>query len=169
MEDVDAYSLSSAPQHGSHEVASTAPSRSTLISVGRPSASQEHSSVAIARKPSPVITRSSTVTASSGSAVWCGPLHIAAHKGNGRIIRAILQYNGDCNEKDGDGMTPLMHAAAGGHKAVVMSLLAHGPVLVSLTLGAVRPCTGQLLTPMLMLPLTRQCFVFCSSDFVAQM
>lgn len=32
----------------------------------------------------------------------------------------------NCNETDSDGLTPLMHAVAGGHEEVVGLLLAHG-------------------------------------------
>lgn len=42
-------------------------------------------------------------------------------------MRTLLQHgNLDCNERDSDGQTPLMHAATGGHEAVVRLLLAHG-------------------------------------------
>ena len=57
---------------------------------------------------------------------WLGPLHIAAQKGRDRIARILLQYNTDCNEKDSDGLTPIIHAVIGGHEDVVRSLLLHG-------------------------------------------
>lgn len=38
----------------------------------------------------------------------------------------VLQHCMDTNERDSDGLTPLMHAVAGGHEEVVSPLLAHG-------------------------------------------
>jgi ankyrin repeat protein len=58
---------------------------------------------------------------------WLGSLHIAAKKGNDLIVRVLLQQgNLDCDERDSDGRTALMHAVIEGHEAVVRSLLAHG-------------------------------------------
>jgi hypothetical protein len=58
---------------------------------------------------------------------WVSTLHIAAQKGHESIVRTLLQHgNLDCNERDSDGQTPLMHAVTGGHEAVVRILLAHG-------------------------------------------
>ena len=57
---------------------------------------------------------------------WLSPLHIAAQKGHNRIARILLQHIIDCNEKDSDGLTPLMLAVIGGHEDVVRSLLSYG-------------------------------------------
>lgn len=57
---------------------------------------------------------------------WQSPLHIAAQKGYGDIVRLLLEHNADCNEKDSDGATPLAHAIRGGHEAAVRLLLSHG-------------------------------------------
>ncbi|KAI9688390.1 MAG: hypothetical protein M1822_001339 [Bathelium mastoideum] len=57
---------------------------------------------------------------------WLSTLHIAAQKGNDRIVRTLMQCSIDCNEKDSDGRTPLMYAVVGNHEAVVSTLLAHG-------------------------------------------
>ena len=57
---------------------------------------------------------------------WLSPLHIAAQKGHNRIARILLQHIIDCNEKDSDGLTPIMHAIIGGHEDVVRSLLSYG-------------------------------------------
>jgi hypothetical protein len=68
-------------------------------------------------------------TASPAEALdgWLSTLHIAAQKGHDSIVRTLLQHgNLDCNERDSDGQTPLMHAVTGGHEAVVRLLLAHG-------------------------------------------
>ena len=65
-------------------------------------------------------------TSSSGRAGWLSPLHIAAQKGHDRIARVLLQHSIDCNEKDSDGLTPLIHATIGGFEDVVNSLLSHG-------------------------------------------
>ena len=54
------------------------------------------------------------------------PLHIAARKGYDRIARILLQHDTDCNEKDSDGLTPIMYAVIAGHEDVVRSLLLHG-------------------------------------------
>ncbi|KAK4066063.1 uncharacterized protein Triagg1_8372 [Trichoderma aggressivum f. europaeum] len=57
---------------------------------------------------------------------WLSALHIAAKRGHGGIVRLLLQNCMDTNERDSDGLTPLMYAVAGGHEEVVKSLLAHG-------------------------------------------
>ena len=62
----------------------------------------------------------------SGRAGWLSPLHIAAQKGHDRIARLLLQHSIDCNEKDSDGLTPLIHATIGGFEDVISSLLSHG-------------------------------------------
>ena len=38
----------------------------------------------------------------------------------------VLQRNMNSNERDSDGLTPMMHAATGGHSEVTSVLLAHG-------------------------------------------
>ncbi|KAJ5963537.1 uncharacterized protein N7479_003413 [Penicillium vulpinum] len=53
-------------------------------------------------------------------------LHIAAQKGHHRIMCVLLQQDIDCDEIDGDGLTPLIHATIGGHEDVVALLLMHG-------------------------------------------
>ncbi|KAM7188883.1 Ankyrin repeat-containing domain protein [Naviculisporaceae sp. PSN 640] len=61
---------------------------------------------------------------------WLTPLHIAAHKGNVKIVQLLVQQNinagCDCNPKDSDGMTPLMLAVLGGHEDVASVLLSKG-------------------------------------------
>ncbi|RFU78091.1 ankyrin repeat domain-containing 27 [Trichoderma arundinaceum] len=57
---------------------------------------------------------------------WLSALHMAARRGHGGIVRLLLQHCMDTNERDSDGLTPLMHAVAGGHEEVVNLLLAHG-------------------------------------------
>lgn len=64
-----------------------------------------------------------------GGGGWQNPLHIAAAKGHDRIARILLQHNIDCNEKDSDGLTPLIHATVGGYEDVVRSLLSHGATI----------------------------------------
>ncbi|KAI1417799.1 hypothetical protein F5Y13DRAFT_151870 [Hypoxylon sp. FL1857] len=68
-----------------------------------------------------------TCTLSSTSTCgWLSPLHMAARRGNDRIAWLLLQQGVDCNEKDSDGLTPIMHGVIGGHEEVVRSLLLHG-------------------------------------------
>lgn len=60
---------------------------------------------------------------------WQNSLHIAAAKGHDRIARILLRHNIDCNEKDSDSLTPLIHATIGGYGDVVRSLLSHGATI----------------------------------------
>ncbi|TGO15813.1 hypothetical protein BTUL_0035g00160 [Botrytis tulipae] len=57
---------------------------------------------------------------------WLSPLHIAARRGHEPIVRTIISHNIDCNEKDSDMRTALIHASIDGHEPVVSLLLAHG-------------------------------------------
>lgn len=54
------------------------------------------------------------------------PLHIAAQKGYGKIVRLLLKHDADCNRTDSTGLTPLLHATIGGHDDVVDVLLSYG-------------------------------------------
>ncbi|KAK4223160.1 ankyrin repeat-containing domain protein [Podospora fimiseda] len=68
---------------------------------------------------------------SASSNKWQSSLHIAAQKGHNRIVCVLLQHNSDCNEKDSEGLTPLIHATIGGYDDVVSSLLTHGARITS--------------------------------------
>ncbi|KAG8167177.1 hypothetical protein KVR01_002866 [Diaporthe batatas] len=57
---------------------------------------------------------------------WMTPLHMAATRGNNRIVRVLLETQVDLNEKDSEGRTPLMLAVAQGHEDIVQSLLSRG-------------------------------------------
>ncbi|KAL8860956.1 MAG: hypothetical protein Q9178_002711 [Gyalolechia marmorata] len=57
---------------------------------------------------------------------WLSVLHIAAQKGHKQIVRMLIQRLPNCNEKDSDGRTALMHAVIEDHESVVDVLLAHG-------------------------------------------
>ncbi len=57
---------------------------------------------------------------------WQSPLHMAAQKGNDKIMRMLLQQNTNCDEKDSDGLTPLIQAVIVGHEDVVNVLVSHG-------------------------------------------
>jgi len=47
-------------------------------------------------------------------------------KGNGRIVRLLLEYEVDYNSKDAAGLTPLLHATIGGYEEVTDLLLLYG-------------------------------------------
>ncbi|KAF7858876.1 hypothetical protein EAF04_008918 [Stromatinia cepivora] len=53
-------------------------------------------------------------------------LRIAARRGHETIVRTLLSHNIDCNEKESDMRTALIHASIDGHECVVSLLLAHG-------------------------------------------
>ncbi|CAD6449304.1 662790a5-39fa-4bdd-8c9e-ddefc677aab1 [Sclerotinia trifoliorum] len=57
---------------------------------------------------------------------WLSALHIAARRGHEPIVRTLISHNIDCNEKDSDVRTALIHASIDGHESVVSLLLAHG-------------------------------------------
>lgn len=57
---------------------------------------------------------------------WLSLLHIAAQEGHEQIVRMLIQRLPNCNEKDSDGRTALMHAVIADHESVVDVLLAHG-------------------------------------------
>lgn len=57
---------------------------------------------------------------------WQGALHIAAQTGNLRILQTLMRGNADCDEKDSDGRTPLIHAVVQDHQDVALMLLGHG-------------------------------------------
>ena len=42
------------------------------------------------------------------------------------MVRTLLQYSVDCDERDSDGLTPLFHAVIEGHEDVARSLLSYG-------------------------------------------
>ena len=57
---------------------------------------------------------------------WLSTLHIAARRGHERIVKTLTERNIDCNEKDSDGRTALIHASIDGHEPVARLLLAKG-------------------------------------------
>lgn len=55
------------------------------------------------------------------------PLHLAAREGRADIALALLRHGAAVDPRDGyDGWTPLLHAAASGHKACLKVLIDHG-------------------------------------------
>jgi ankyrin repeat protein len=68
-----------------------------------------------------IVNRAKTSSTSS--------LHVAAQRGNRRIVRLLLENNADCSKKDSAGLTPLLHATIEGHEAVTDLLLSHGASL----------------------------------------
>ena len=72
-----------------------------------------------------LIDQSSTrSTASLGG--WFSSLHLAAQKGHHGIVSILLEHGVDCNEKDSDGLTPMLYAIIGDHEDVARSLLSRG-------------------------------------------
>lgn len=57
---------------------------------------------------------------------WQGPLHTAAQKGHEQIVRLLLQHATECDDRDGDGMTPLFYAIKGGFEGIATALLDSG-------------------------------------------
>ncbi|KAI8633731.1 ankyrin repeat-containing domain protein [Xylariaceae sp. FL1651] len=57
---------------------------------------------------------------------WQSALHIAAQNGHERILKALIGRDVDCNEKDSDGRTALIHAVVQDHEAIALVLLGHG-------------------------------------------
>ena len=76
--------------------------------------------------PSASMSPGSASSRHGSSICWQGALHLAAQKGYDSILRVLLEHNTDSNERDSDGLTPLMHAIIGGHDDVAVSLLSHG-------------------------------------------
>ncbi|KAJ5817313.1 hypothetical protein N7447_009546 [Penicillium robsamsonii] len=67
------------------------------------------------------------ITSARSDKGWISTLHIAAQKGNERIVRVVLlRGNMDANKQDSDGRTPLIHAIIENHDSVVRLLLSHG-------------------------------------------
>lgn len=57
---------------------------------------------------------------------WINALHIAVQRGHIRIVRVLLQHGVDCNQKDGEGLTPLIHSIISDHEDVMISLIQNG-------------------------------------------
>jgi ankyrin repeat protein len=62
----------------------------------------------------------------SNVAKWLSPLHMASSKGQTRIAKILLDHKADCNERDRNSQTPLMHAIVSGSEELVRILLLHG-------------------------------------------
>lgn len=76
--------------------------------------------------PSSIVPVMEEGPCSAATTGWMSPLHMAAQRGHNGIVRMLLRYHPLCDERDSDGVTPLMHATIGGYEDVVSSLLSHG-------------------------------------------
>jgi len=65
-------------------------------------------------------------SASSASLAGKTALHYAAFSGNHMVISYLLSQNGDIDQRDRNGVTPLMEAARGGRKGSTRVLLTAG-------------------------------------------
>jgi ankyrin repeat protein len=57
---------------------------------------------------------------------WVSALQFAVKRGHLRIVRVLLQHGVDCNQKDGEGLTPLIHSIISNHEDVMSSLVQSG-------------------------------------------
>jgi ankyrin repeat protein len=57
---------------------------------------------------------------------WVSALQIAVKRGHLRIVRVLLQQGVDCNQKDGEGLTLLIHSIISDHEDVLSSLIQSG-------------------------------------------
>ncbi|KAI1424143.1 ankyrin repeat-containing domain protein [Xylaria sp. FL1777] len=113
------------------------PSNTTEISLSPASAGLEppHEPRPSPKPDSPVVRNSRG---------WLSPLHMAAKKGSSRIIRMLLQHNSDCNERDSEGLTPLIHAVIGGNEEAVLLLLENGARIDYAHWDDNRPCSSAI-------------------------
>jgi hypothetical protein len=63
---------------------------------------------------------------SSPEGKWVSALQIAVQRGHLRIVRILLQHGVDCNQKDEEGLTPLIHSIISDHEDVLSSLIQSG-------------------------------------------
>ncbi|KAK9420441.1 putative BZIP domain-containing protein [Seiridium unicorne] len=92
----------------------------TSMSPGSPAIVDEAPSATSSKRPD---ATEEDVTANNQPTNWLSPIHMAAQKGNDRIVRMLAQRGIDCNVKDSHGLTPIMYAVIGGHEDVVRSLI----------------------------------------------
>lgn len=83
--------------------------------------------------PSPLMSRTNhkipateTASAKQTEGNWISALHIAVQRGHIRIVCVLLQHGVDCNQKDGEGLTPLIHSIISDHEDVMSSLIQNG-------------------------------------------
>lgn len=69
----------------------------------------------------------SSATDHSTADSWMSTLHLAAEHGNLRVVRLLLSHRTfEVDERDSDGLTPLIYATIRGHADVVRALLEAG-------------------------------------------
>lgn len=57
---------------------------------------------------------------------WLSPLHVAARKDHDQIVRMLLQHNVDCEDKNSNDLTSLIHVVIENHETVIRFLLSLG-------------------------------------------
>ncbi len=79
----------------------------------------QHDGVATANSGGDTSSRSSSVS-------WHSSLHIAVQSGRAKIVELLLKHHADCDQRDSEGLTALMHAAMKGFDEIAELLLASG-------------------------------------------
>jgi ankyrin repeat protein len=71
------------------------------------------------------------------------PLCIACANGNIDLVKNLIDKGTDVNKKDSSNLTPIMHAALIGNKAMITLLVEHGAKISYALLGIVKARTNS--------------------------
>lgn len=67
------------------------------------------------------------------NSAWLSTLHIAVQRGHDQIVCMLIERSDiDCNERDSEGRTPLMHAVIANHESIVSVLLQHNASIIEI-------------------------------------